>query len=120
MLKQKLDHEQNKMISFAVLARDNGNPIQSSLATVEVTVLDVNDNQPVFNTYNKIYNVAENAVQGTSVATVAATDADSGDFGRLYYTLQVTNDDGCFIINKWTVSTYRSMWKFKKISWNSI
>lgn len=101
---KKLDREQNAEVNFKVIATDNGVPVLSSTATVTVTVLDVNDESPIFNTYQSTYSISESAANGTRIAVIDATDKDIGEFGSLQYSLQINNDDGCLVINEFTVS----------------
>lgn len=58
-------------------------PSLSDTTDVEITVKDVNDNAPVFSsaTYSGV--VSEDALVGTSVLQVQATDIDSGLNGRI-------------------------------------
>lgn len=44
----ELDRETLDVIRLSVLATDKGDPPMSSSALVEITILDVNDNCPVF------------------------------------------------------------------------
>ena len=103
-LSKKLDREKNSEVNFKVIATDNGIPSQSSTATVTVTVTDVNDESPIFNPHQNSYSVSESATNGTKMAVIDATDNDVGEFGSLRYTIQVTNDDGCLVIDDFTVS----------------
>ncbi|CAH1802490.1 unnamed protein product [Owenia fusiformis] len=58
-----------------VLAIDNGNPSSTGTATMVVTVVNVNDNGPIFDKeYNPI--VQENSPTGTYVEKVGAVDPD--------------------------------------------
>ncbi|XP_043944319.1 cadherin EGF LAG seven-pass G-type receptor 1 [Protopterus annectens] len=72
----ELDRETTELYSFGVEARDYGLPAMSSSATVTVTILDVNDNNPAFteNVYHRRIN--EDAPVGCSVLTVTAVDRD--------------------------------------------
>ncbi|CAC5393753.1 CDH23 [Mytilus coruscus] len=101
-LAKKLDREQNSEVNFKVIATDNGVPALSSTATVTVAVLDVNDESPVFNTYQSTYSISESAANGTMIAVIDATDKDIGEFGSLRYSIQINNDDGCLVINEFT------------------
>lgn len=108
MLK-KLDREQNSEVNFKVVATDDGSPTLSSTATVTVTVIDVNDESPVFKPHQNSYRITESAPNGTRIAVIEATDKDVGDYGSIRYTLQVTNDDGCLFIDDMTVSMLNKM-----------
>ncbi|XP_017677245.1 PREDICTED: protocadherin Fat 4-like [Lepidothrix coronata] len=81
----KLDYESQKNYTLTISLSD-GNT--TDYATVFVTVLDVNDNSPVFGATNTTVNVPENVPPGTSVTRVSATDVDEGFNGLVVYTLK--------------------------------
>jgi hypothetical protein len=68
----------------------------SSTAMVNIFVVDVNDNFPVFNpaTYNAT--VIEDAPIGTRIVLVSARDADAGRFGEIDYRITGGNEEGLF------------------------
>ncbi|XP_078320025.1 cadherin-23-like isoform X2 [Crassostrea virginica] len=103
-LRQQLDYERSHVVSFTVIATDSLTPSSalSSTATVSVSLIDINDNTPVFQTHPTQYSVEENSPNGTLVATITATDADSGSFGEIFYSMQVTNDDHSLTIDSKT------------------
>ncbi|CAL8381884.1 unnamed protein product [Boreogadus saida] len=72
----ELDRESVDFYNFGVEARDHGRPVMSSSASISMTILDVNDNNPEFS--HKIYymRLNEDAAVGTSVVTVSAVDQD--------------------------------------------
>ncbi|XP_064191411.1 protocadherin-23 [Anguilla rostrata] len=82
-----LDHEREAEIRFSVVAVDRGAPPLSATTSVIVHVEDINDNQPVFE--KQLYNVSlpEHTPIGTCFLQVTATDADSGELGRVTYSL---------------------------------
>ncbi|NXX49867.1 PCD16 protein, partial [Tricholaema leucomelas] len=82
-----LDYEKDPQPQLTVLATDQGSPALSSSAVVHVALQDVNDNEPVFR--SNFYNVSlkENIPVGTCFLQVTATDADSGAFGSLSYSI---------------------------------
>ncbi|XP_077099988.1 uncharacterized protein LOC143750680 [Siphateles boraxobius] len=77
VLQKPLDREQHPRLSLILIAVDGGNPQRSGNMKIEVTLLDINDNAPVFN--QSVYRaaIAENAPKGTYITTVNASDADS-------------------------------------------
>ncbi|XP_046351403.2 cadherin-23-like isoform X2 [Haliotis rufescens] len=99
-LKRKLDREARSSLQFTVIATDNGVPAQSSSAVVFVTVLDTNDNSPVFLPHNRTARVSEDANVGHVVVTLGAIDSDIGNFGKVFYLLDGVNNDGTFVINE--------------------
>ena len=87
-----LDHENRSMYEFLVIARDGGN--QTGTLNVTLRVLDVNDNRPVVGMTSYTVAVVENLDSGYPVIDINATDADSGSFGTLKYSMTVQNNDG--------------------------
>ncbi|XP_061102894.1 protocadherin-23 [Conger conger] len=87
-----LDHEREAEIQFSVLAVDSGFPPLSATTLIIVHVEDINDNQPVFE--KQLYNVSvlEHTPIGTCFLQVTATDADSGEFSRVTYSLYLGPD----------------------------
>ncbi|XP_057177615.1 protocadherin gamma-A6-like isoform X42 [Triplophysa rosa] len=85
VLQKPLDREQHPRLSLILTAVDGGNPHRSGNMKIEVTVLDANDNAPVFN--QSVYRAAieENASKGTYITIVNASDADSGSYGLIAY-----------------------------------
>ncbi|XP_052329457.1 cadherin EGF LAG seven-pass G-type receptor 2-like isoform X4 [Oncorhynchus keta] len=71
-----LDRESVDFYNFGVEARDHGHPVMSSSASVSMTILDVNDNNPDFTQRSYFMRLNEDAVVGTSVVTVSAVDQD--------------------------------------------
>nr|XP_008177211.2 cadherin EGF LAG seven-pass G-type receptor 1 isoform X4 [Chrysemys picta bellii] len=72
----ELDRETVENYHFGVEARDHGMPVMTSSASVSITVLDVNDNNPTFT--EKVYQLRlnEDAAVGSSVLTLIAVDRD--------------------------------------------
>ncbi|XP_023251880.1 protocadherin gamma-A11-like [Seriola lalandi dorsalis] len=87
VLQKPLDREQRPHLSLKLIAVDGGTPQRSGTVNIDVTVLDANDNAPVFNQSVYKASVMENTMRGTSIVTVNATDADSGSYGRIIYSL---------------------------------
>uniref|UniRef100_A0A4W5QM76 Cadherin domain-containing protein n=1 Tax=Hucho hucho TaxID=62062 RepID=A0A4W5QM76_9TELE len=85
ILQKPLDREENPRLSLKLIAVDGGNPQRSGTVNLEITVLDVNDNAPVFNQSVYRATVMENAPKGTYITTVNASDADSGSNGIVMY-----------------------------------
>ncbi len=85
LLNKELDREQQKELTLIVTAVDGGTPPRSGTVAIHVTVLDANDNAPVFS--QAVYKVSlpENSPLDTVVVTVSATDADEGQNGEVMY-----------------------------------
>ncbi|XP_058268054.1 protocadherin beta-16-like isoform X43 [Hemibagrus wyckioides] len=104
VLDKELDREQQKDIDLILTAVDGGIPQRSGTAVIHITVLDANDNVPVFS--QSVYKVvlAENAPVGTEVVTVSAEDADEGANGAVTYEFSHIPDNAAqlFRIDKLT------------------
>ncbi|XP_060233392.1 protocadherin alpha-11 isoform X9 [Meriones unguiculatus] len=89
---QPLDHEELELLQFQVSARDAGVPALGSNATLQVFVLDENDNAPVLlgpqagSAVSEL--VSRTVAAGHVVTKVRAVDADSGYNAWLSYELQ--------------------------------
>ncbi|KAI7801533.1 protocadherin 2 gamma 6 precursor [Triplophysa rosa] len=85
VLNKELDREQQKEVTLILTAVDGGTPPRSGTVAIHVTVLDANDNAPVFS--QAVYKVSlpENSPVDTVVVTVSATDADEGQNGEVTY-----------------------------------
>uniref|UniRef100_UPI003AAAC741 protocadherin gamma-A11-like n=1 Tax=Centroberyx gerrardi TaxID=166262 RepID=UPI003AAAC741 len=93
VLQKHLDRETEEHLSLTLTATDGGDPQLSGTMRVEIYVLDVNDNAPVFT--QEVYKaiIMETASKGTILSTVSATDADQGSNGKVSYSLTNTLDD---------------------------
>nr|XP_040030911.1 protocadherin beta-16-like isoform X47 [Gasterosteus aculeatus aculeatus] len=93
VLQKPLDREKQEQISLVLTAVDGGEPQMSGTMRIVISVLDVNDNAPVFTqpTYKAL--VTENSPRGTVVATVSASDADQGSNGKITYSITNTFDN---------------------------
>uniref|UniRef100_A0A096LZP6 Protocadherin 1 gamma 14 n=1 Tax=Poecilia formosa TaxID=48698 RepID=A0A096LZP6_POEFO len=85
VLDKELDREKQKEINLLLTALDGGSPQRSGTVGIHVTVLDANDNAPVFSQAVYKANLPENSPIGTVVTTVSATDADEGVNGDVTY-----------------------------------
>ncbi|KAL0891925.1 hypothetical protein ABMA27_015170 [Loxostege sticticalis] len=95
-----LDRETMSGYLLTVTARDGGVPSLSDTTDVEISVVDVNDNEPVFKQQLYTANIMEDALVGTSVTQVSATDADVGLNGRVHYELDTKDrEEGSFVID---------------------
>ncbi|XP_051926128.1 putative protocadherin beta-18 isoform X40 [Hippocampus zosterae] len=104
VLQKPLDREKAEHLSLVLTAVDGGEPRMSGTMLIHVTVLDVNDNAPVFTQHAYKATVTENSPAGTIVATVSATDADQGSNAKISYSISDALHDikKMFEINKET------------------
>uniref|UniRef100_A0A8P4KN95 Cadherin domain-containing protein n=1 Tax=Dicentrarchus labrax TaxID=13489 RepID=A0A8P4KN95_DICLA len=85
ILQKPLDRESEPRISLKLIAVDGGTPHRSGTVNIDITVLDANDNPPIFNQTLYRATVSEDALKGTYITTVNASDADSGSNGLVTY-----------------------------------
>ncbi|KAI3351745.1 hypothetical protein L3Q82_020585, partial [Scortum barcoo] len=85
--KDYLDKERIHMYDIPITAKDLGSPALSSTKVIQVDVLDVNDNSPLFTESPYTFYVPENNKAGLSIFSVSATDADGGENAAVTYTL---------------------------------
>ncbi|XP_051774672.1 protocadherin beta-15-like [Ctenopharyngodon idella] len=102
VLNKELDREQEQEVTLILTAVDGGTPPRSGTVAIHVTVLDANDNAPVFS--QAVYKVSlpENSPVDTVVVTVSATDADEGQNGKVTYAFgHVSEEDKrLFLLNR--------------------
>ena len=91
-LAAELDRELRDRISLVVSAVDGGVPSLTSSTTVNILVLDENDNAPVFPTTTYLVNVQEGVAVGSGIFKVSATDADEGENGKFDFSLIGTEE----------------------------
>ncbi|XP_072754595.1 protein dachsous isoform X1 [Anoplolepis gracilipes] len=90
-LAQNLDRETLDRHILTVFATDNGSPAATASASVLVTVLDDNDNDPRFEKEFYGFELLENLPSGTLVGSVSATDPDLGKNSLLRYAVVQPN-----------------------------
>uniref|UniRef100_A0A803VY90 Cadherin-23 n=1 Tax=Ficedula albicollis TaxID=59894 RepID=A0A803VY90_FICAL len=96
-----LDRETVASYTLILEAIDNGptGNRRTGTATVYVTVLDVNDNRPIFLQSSYEVSVPEDIPAASSIVQVKATDADEGINGRVWYRIVKGNEHNHFRIN---------------------
>ncbi|XP_072368876.1 protocadherin gamma-C5-like [Scyliorhinus torazame] len=101
---RSFDYEELKSFQVQVQARDAGVPPLSSSATLNVIILDQNDNAPVIASPSsqsgsaEVEIVPQKAGQGYLVTKITATDADSGQNARFRYRVLDASDPSLFIV----------------------
>ncbi|XP_053542752.1 protocadherin beta-16 isoform X17 [Ictalurus punctatus] len=93
ILEKELDREKEQEVRLLLTALDGGNPPKSASVLIHVTVLDANDNSPVFSQPVYKLTLREDSPIGTTITTVRATDADEGANGQVIYEFgHISND----------------------------
>ncbi|XP_064628041.1 protocadherin Fat 4-like [Lineus longissimus] len=90
---RSLDYETTSSYEIKVAAVDLGNPPRSSTAQINVNVIDMNDNVPVFIRSIYLVNVTDALAVGSSVINL---DAGRGEYS---YNISGGDADGTFVIN---------------------
>ncbi|XP_055782661.1 protocadherin alpha-7-like isoform X12 [Salvelinus fontinalis] len=114
---KSFDFETLKTFQFQVVATDSGTPSQSSNVTVNVFILDQNDNAPVIlypvsanGSAEGVEEIPRNVNAGHLVTKVRAYDADIGYSGWLLFSLREVTDHSLFALDRYTgqIRTLRS------------
>nr|ABL75856.1 protocadherin 2A16 [Takifugu rubripes] len=114
---KSFDFETLKTFQFQVVALDSGSPSLSSNVTVNVFILDQNDNAPVIlypvssnGSAEGVEEIPRNVNAGHLVTKVRAYDADIGYNGWLLFSLQQVSDHSLFGLDRYTgqIRTLRS------------
>ncbi|XP_039247035.1 protocadherin gamma-A10-like [Pipra filicauda] len=88
VLAKALDREEAAFHELVLRASDGGEPSRTGTARIRVTVLDANDNAPVFSQAEYTVRVPEDVPVGSTLVTVTATDADEGLNGHVKYSFK--------------------------------
>lgn len=99
-LTAQLDYEYAQNYTFSVVVTDGGDSPLSSSADVFISVVDLNDNPPVFTSDLYYASVPENAILRTPVFQIPATDADSTSNGELRYSILAGNVPASFEVGE--------------------
>ena len=99
-----LDYESSspRLFKLKIVASDNGTPRKSSFVFRYISVVDVNDNCPVFNSLQtNWFNISEHTHPGTLLTVISASDKDSGLNGDVRYSLLTSSNlDGAFEVGE--------------------
>ena len=87
-LARALDREAVGRMELVVEARDHGSPPLAATTRVRLIVQDSNDNPPVWEQEQFVFKVGENLEPDLLVASLAATDRDTGRNKQITYNLK--------------------------------
>ncbi|XP_064244251.1 protocadherin gamma-A12-like [Passer domesticus] len=99
VLAKVLDREEAAFHELVLRARDGGDPARTGTARIRVTVLDANDNAPVFSQAEYTVRVPEDVPVGSALVSVTATDADEGLNGQVKYSFHKISDHASELFN---------------------
>uniref|UniRef100_UPI0009B38DC5 cadherin-23 n=1 Tax=Monopterus albus TaxID=43700 RepID=UPI0009B38DC5 len=97
-----LDRETTEIFTFQIKARETDPPNNVATANVSVTLLDENDNSPMFSRKKYEGKVFANQTVGMSLVQVQAEDPDADVNGQIKYSIDFGDDDGYFSVNEST------------------
>lgn len=98
-LERPLDRELQSTYELRALASDQGSPRLSSVCQVVVSVLDINDNPPVFEHREYTASVSEDVSAGTQLLRVQAASRDTEANGQISYSIISGNEHGLFSVD---------------------
>ncbi|XP_044772988.1 protocadherin alpha-1-like [Neomonachus schauinslandi] len=84
-LRKSLDREETPELHLLLTATDGGKPELEGTVQLLITVLDVNDNTPLFAQAVYRVHLLESTANGTLVTTLNASDADEGVNGEIVF-----------------------------------
>lgn len=82
-----LDYEVHTQYALVIEARDQGVPVKSSTMRLTVNVQDANDNKPIFTNDRFVLMISERAAISDKIGQINAADMDSGENGRISFSL---------------------------------
>ncbi|XP_076345079.1 fat-like cadherin-related tumor suppressor homolog [Tachypleus tridentatus] len=97
---KQLDYEDIQNYFLTIEAKDGGTPSLTTHATVNISVLDANDNAPVFSQASYQTIIREDASVGYRVIQVKASDIDSAPNAQLSYSIIQGDRYGHFSVDR--------------------
>ena len=97
-INNSLDYERTPEYNLTLLVQDAGRKVLNSTIFFQVTVVDLNDNTPIFRPSALNVSVTEVTPLYQTIATIVATDADSTSNSKLRYFISAGNSLGHFTI----------------------
>uniref|UniRef100_A0A8C3SRJ0 Cadherin domain-containing protein n=1 Tax=Chelydra serpentina TaxID=8475 RepID=A0A8C3SRJ0_CHESE len=96
-----LDREDANNFTLIIECHDLGSPPRSSTTQLQITVLDENDNSPIFAKNYYQTSVREDLEEGSVILELFASDEDDGLNGEVMYSL-IDDTLGAFTVNSTT------------------
>lgn len=110
-VQDSIDREKYETFRFPILAVDLGKPALTGSALIVITIIDVNDERPIFTQDRFEFNISENEPDVVSVGMVSAVDMDSDAQNSLLYSFlggHLTTDHLSIDSRTGTIFTRRS------------
>ncbi|XP_069812892.1 protocadherin gamma-B1-like [Dendropsophus ebraccatus] len=90
VLRNPVDREKTSSYNVTIVATDRGSPPLSRKLKLKLDISDVNDNPPMFVKSTYVAYVPENNLPGASIFSIHASDPDTGDNGKIIYSITST------------------------------
>ncbi|GAB1604337.1 protocadherin alpha-6-like [Argonauta hians] len=110
-LTQELNREVKSRYSLQIFANNGGFPRKVGVLKVEVSVIDENDNTPVFTHDTNNVTISGSHQRTKPIITMFADDLDSGDNGNVSYDFNIKTSSliqSYFEVNKYTGEIFLS------------
>ena len=102
-LTNTFDYERCNFYEIRVIAEDQGEPRQSSTATILLNIIDINDNVPYFNSNWKFVIIDDNNLKiGDHITKIEAVDLDKNRNSLISYNFESSKHNELFEIDKWS------------------
>ncbi|XP_043828219.1 protocadherin-23 [Dromiciops gliroides] len=85
--RKQLDHETQPIVILTIQSQLGSSPVYGS-TQVNITVIDVNDNPPIFRMASDEVRLLQSTLPGTALYIAHAEDKDSGQNGFVQYTIE--------------------------------
>ncbi|XP_048248592.1 protocadherin-16-like isoform X3 [Haliotis rufescens] len=108
-LNQTLDREVLTSKTVVVIAATKTPPLISATCTVNIQIVDVNDNRPVFESPRYTATVQSGIQVGSMVAAVSATDSDTGNAGQVFYRFTQRSTEFSINVNTGLITTQATL-----------
>lgn len=92
----ELNREVYNSFSFTIQATDLGIPALTSTTSINISILDIDDNPPRFTEELYLFVVNDSAVQGRQIGAVNCIDLDAGNNSIVTYSFDLTENDVTF------------------------
>lgn len=101
-INRKLDRENIPVYTLKAFAVDRGVPPLRAAVEIQISVLDTNDNAPVFEKNELFIDVKENSPVDSVVARITAMDPDEGTNAQILYQILAGNNPEVFDLDMLT------------------
>ncbi|CAL4112189.1 unnamed protein product, partial [Meganyctiphanes norvegica] len=91
-LQLPVDREASREHQIVISNQTNSNPPIVDYMTISIIIMDVNDCPPVFSSSSYEILIAENSEIGATVTVITASDNDEGKNGKVFYSIENSED----------------------------